>query len=184
MQNKFYLAFGRHERYGSPGTAIEREDMIAAYLSGRKLKNILPPCACVYHSPLRRAAETAHFEAAGLGCENLTEVDALIDTETSFGTRKFLNALLRDVPENVFYYHIVTHLPVLEKLGLPFAGTGEIYLLTAENSAEMLAENFTLQKIQKPQVTAAVWRKLKLTPQSLQKMSADEIYSAITKVCL
>ena len=48
MPHKFYLSFGRHERYGSD-TAIEREDMLAAFLTGQELKAWLPECAAVYH---------------------------------------------------------------------------------------------------------------------------------------
>ena len=53
-ENKFYLSIGRHERYGTD-TAIQREDMICAYLSGLQLKEWLPKCDAVYHSPLARA---------------------------------------------------------------------------------------------------------------------------------
>ena len=174
-QTEFYLSFGRHERYGND-ISIEREDMIAAYLTGLQLKEWLPECATVYHSPLARAAETARFEALGMGCGHLLCVEALEESATKFEVNKFINELLHYTDETVRYYHFVTHLPVVEKLGLPFLGAGEICLLTAANKDEMLAENFKLQVIKKPEISVQIWQKLTLTPQILEKMSADEIY--------
>lgn len=180
-QNKFYLSFGRHERYGSD-TAIEREDMLAAFLTGRQLKLWLPECATVYHSPLERAVETARFEALGLKTEHLLCVEAMEESATKFEINKFINELLNYTDDTVAYYHFVTHLPVVEKLGLPFLGAGEVCLLTAENKDEMLAENFKLQIIKKPQVGAEIWQKLNLTPDGLEKMSADEIYQLVLRL--
>lgn len=177
-QNKFYLSLGRHERYGSD-TPIEREDMIAAYLTGREIQACLPKCAVVYHSPLERAAETARFEALGLKCNHLLCVEALEESANKFTIVKFISELLRYTEENVQYYHFVTHLPVVERLGLPFLGAGEVCLLTAENKQEMQAENFSLQVIKKPQISAQIWQKLDLTPDILPQLSADEIYQKI-----
>lgn len=176
--NKFYLSFGRHERYGSD-TAIEREDMPAAFLSGRQLKEWLPTCTTVYHSPLARAAETARFEALGMGVSHLLCVEALNEDATKFAIQKFINELLNYTDDSVAYYHFVTHLPVVEKLGLPFLGAGEICLLTADNKDEMLAENFKLQVIAKPKFDIRILQKLNLTVADFNKLSADEIYQKL-----
>ncbi|MBR6356355.1 MAG: hypothetical protein IKR92_05830 [Alphaproteobacteria bacterium] len=177
-QTKFYLSFGRHERYGSD-TPIEREDMLAAFLTGRQLKMWLPQCTTVYHSPLARAAETARFEALGMEVEHLLCVDALNEDATKFEVNKFINELLYYTDETVQYYHFVTHLPVVEKLGLPFLSAGEVCLLTADNKDEMLAENFKVQVIKKPEISAEIWQKLALTPENLRTLSADEIYQKV-----
>lgn len=177
-QTEFYLSFGRHERYGSD-TAIEREDMIAAFLTGLRLKACLPECTTIYHSPLARAAETARFEALGMGVEHLLCVEALEESATKFEIGRFINELLHYTDETVRYYHFVTHLPVVEKLGLPFLGAGEVCLLTAENKDEMLAENFKLQVIKRPEISAEIWKKLDLNPNALRNMSADEIYQKL-----
>jgi len=177
-KNKFYLTIGRHERYGTD-TPIEREDMLVAYLSGVMLKSCLPPCDTVYHSPLARAVSTARFEALGLHCSHLLEIAELEESATAFETRKFLNNLLQNTDENVFYYHFVTHLPVIEKMGLPFLGAGEICLLTAENKTEMLKENFTLQVLKRPEIPLELWQKADLTISALDLLSEDEIYKRL-----
>lgn len=177
-QNKFYLSFGRHERYGSD-TAIEREDMIAAFLTGRQLKLWLPECAAVYHSPLERAAETARFEALGMQTEHILCTQALEESASKFAIQSFLNKLLEYTEDEVAYYHFVTHLPVVEKLGLPFLGAGEVCLLTAENKNELLAENFSTQIIKKPKISVDIWQKLNLTSDSLERLSVDEIYKCL-----
>ena len=177
-QTKFYLSFGRHERYGSD-TPIEREDMIAAFLTGRQLKAWLPECATVYHSPLARAVETARFEALGMEIEHLLCVEALEESAPKFVVQRFIDELLNYTDETVQYYHFVTHLPIVEKLGLPFLGAGEVCLLTAENKDEMLAENYKVQVIKKPEISAEIWQKLALTPENLRTLSADEIYLQI-----
>ncbi len=178
--NKFYLSFGRHERYGND-TAIEREDMIAAFLTGRQFKSWLPECAAIYHSPLARAVETARFEALGMKTNHLLCIEALEENATKFAITEFINKLLQYTDDSVSYYHFVTHLPVVEKLGLPFLGAGEVCLLTAENKNEMLAENFKLQIIKKPEIPAETWQKINLTPSMLNRLSADEIYQKIAK---
>lgn len=175
MENKFFLSFGRHGRYGSD-TAIQREDMISAYISGTQLKNYLPLCETVYHSPLERAKETAHFEALGMDCPHILEVEALNEDCPAFTIRKFINNLLQNTADNVCYYHFVTHLPVVEKLGLPFLAAGEICLLSALNKEEMLQENFSLQIIAKPSVPSEMWQKLNLNAAKLSQLSAGEIY--------
>ncbi|MBQ8481464.1 MAG: histidine phosphatase family protein [Alphaproteobacteria bacterium] len=179
-ENRFYLSIGRHERYGTD-TAIQREDMLCAYLSGAQLKEWLPECETVYHSPLARATVTARFEALGMGCPHILEIEALEESASAFTIRKFINNLLENTEDDIKYYHFVTHLPVVEKLGLPFLGTGEICLLTAENKEEMLKENFTVQVINKPEVPPEMWQSLDLTPQSLSVMTTDEIYQNLSK---
>lgn len=183
MPHKFYLSFGRHERYGSD-TAIEREDMLAAFLTGLELKKWLPECTTVYHSPLERAVETARFEALGMGVEHLLCVEALEESATKFTINKFINELLHYTDETVQYYHFVTHLPVAEKLGLPFLGAGDVCLLSTENKDEMLCENFKLQVINKPKIPLEMWQKTGLTAGTLDTLSADEIYRILSEVKL
>ncbi|MBP5353065.1 MAG: histidine phosphatase family protein [Alphaproteobacteria bacterium] len=178
-QNKVYISFGRHERYGSD-TPIEREDMLAAYLTGTELKNILPPCATVYHSPLARAVATAKFEALGLGCTHLLESEFLEESAPSFEIKRFLNQVLVNAFADEFYYHFVTHLPVVEKLGLPFLGAGEVCLLTADDWSAMLAENFTVQVLKKPPLNAEIWHQV-TAEDSLERLSTDEIYARLQK---
>ena len=113
MPPKVYLSFGRHQRYGYGDTAILREDMPRAYLTGKMLQQTLPPCAAVYHSPLPRAVETAQFTALGLNCSHLLEIPALAEDTPKFEVQKFLNGLLQNTDNSMAYYHFVTHLPVV-----------------------------------------------------------------------
>jgi len=177
-ENKFYLSIGRHERYGID-TPIEREDMLCAYLSGEILKSCLPQCETVYHSPLARAVTTARFEALGMGCSHLLEVEELEESAPTFTIRGFINRLLQNTDEDVCYYHFVTHLPVAEKLGLPFLGAGEICLLVADSKEEMLKENFKLHIIKKPAIPLELWQELDLTVADLALLSEDEIYQKL-----
>jgi len=181
--HKFYLSFGRHERYGND-TAIEREDMIAAYLTGKQLKSWLPTCTTVYCSPLERAAVTARFEALGLGVDHLLISESLTENADKFTVKRFITDLLNYTDEQTAYYHFVTHLPVVEKLGLPFLGAGEVCLLAAENKDEMQAENFLLQTIKKPIISAEIWQKLQLVPKELNTLSTEEIYKKLTDLNL
>ena len=177
-KNSVYLSFGRHERYGSD-TPIMREDMLAAYITGQMLYNILPPCETVYYSPIERAVCTAKFEALGLKCGHLLENNCLEECATSFDIRRFVNAVIEKSSDDEYYYHFVTHLPVVEKLGLPFLAAGEICLLSADNWQEMLAENFSVQVLKKPEITVETWQKFDLTATSLEQMSTDAIYAKI-----
>lgn len=172
---KVYLSFGRHERYGFD-TPILREDMVAAYLTGLQLGQILPSCSAVYHSPLERAAETARFEALGMNCAHLLESEFLIEDAPKFTVQKFINNILQNSDDHVQYYHFVTHLPVVEKLGLPFLGAGDVCLLTADNWSDMLAENFSVQVMRRPEVQAFLWMKWQQTSEDLAKLSTDDIY--------
>lgn len=177
-ENKVYLTFGRHERYGDD-TAITREDMLAAYQTGILLGTILPPCATVYHSPLARAAETARFEALGMRCDNLLETDFLTEDTPKFTIQKFINGLLQNTDDTVQYYHFVTHLPVVEKLGMPFLAAGDVCLLTADNWAEMLAENFETQLLHKPTIPSEILRHFDFA--DYNSLTADEIYRILNK---
>lgn len=177
-KNKFYLTIGRHERYGTD-TSIEREDMLSAYLSGVMLKSCLPPCYTVYHSPLARAVSTARFEALGLQCSHLLEIAELEESTPTYTIRKFINNLLQNQDDDGQYYHMVTHLPVVEKLGLPFLGAGEMCLLTSENKFEMLKDNFTVEILKKTEVTLDLWQKTNLTISDLSSLSEDEIYKRL-----
>lgn len=183
MPHKFYLSFGRHERYGSD-TAIEREDMLAAFLTGKELKAWLPECAAVYHSPLERAVQTARFEALGMGVEHLLCVEALEESATKFTINRFINELLQYTDETVQYYHFVTHLPVAEKLGLPFLGAGEVCLLSAADKEEMLSENFKLQVIKKPEISLELWQQLGVTRAEFDTLSTAEIYDKLAAIKL
>lgn len=175
------MSIGRHERYGM-STPIEREDMLCAYLSGLHLKVCLPQCETVYHSPLARAVSTARFEALGLQCSHILEIPELDESATAFETRMFLNNLIQNTDESVCYYHFVTHLPVIEKLGLPFLGAGDICLLTAENKEQMMAENSTIKIISKPTITPELLQKTELTVSGLAKLSEVEIYQKLKNI--
>ena len=181
-QNKVYITIGRHARYGLGDTPILREDMLSAFQTGMNLRQILPPCACVYHSPLERAVITAKFQALGLKCDHILEVADLNENMPKYEVQKFSNRLLEFTDDKTQYYHFVTHLPVIEKLGLPFLAAGEICLLTADNWQAMLSENFALQIIKTPQITAEMWQKIGQTPPTFDKLSTSKIYALLQKL--
>lgn len=181
MPNKFYLSFGRHGHYGTD-TPILREDMLKAYLSGEQLKSYLPKCETVYCSPLPRTTQTARFTALGLKCDHILQIDALNEGTSKFMVQQFINNLLINTNDDVKYYHFVTHLPVLEKLGLPFLGAGEVCLLTAESINEMLMDNFQVQIIKQPEITIDLWHDLNLKISLLAELSADEIYNKLLQI--
>lgn len=174
-ENRVFLSFGRHERYGHD-TAILREDMLVAYATGCQLRQILPPCVTVYHSPLARAVETARFEALGLKCDNLIETEALEEGATKFTTQRFLNQLLQNTDDSVQYYHFVTHMPVVDRLGLAMLDAGDVCLLSAADWQQMMAENFETQVIKAPRMLLELWQSIGYTPDSLESLSPDEIY--------
>ena len=180
--SKVYISIGRHEHYGYGDTAILRSDMLTAYQTGKMLKEWLPPCETVYFSPLERAKETARFQALGMGCRHLLESPFLSEDTPKFEVQKFINGLLNLTDASVQYYHFVTHLPVAEKLGLPFLAAGDVCLLTADNWQSMLSENYTVQTIRAPQPDIKLWQKIKQTPDSLELLSADEIYNLLENV--
>ena len=179
--NKVYISIGRHEHYGYGDTAILRADMLTAFQTGKMLKEWLPPCETIYFSPLERAAETARFQALGMGCSHLLESQFLSEDTPKFEVQKFFNRLLKLTPDSVRYYHFVTHLPVAEKLGLPFLGAGDVCLLTADSWQNMLSENYTLQTVRAPQVDIDIWQQIAQNPDSLEQLSADEIYDMLKK---
>lgn len=181
-QNKVYLSIGRHGRYGFGNTAILREDMLSSYAMGQMLNQTFPPCTCVYHSSLERAIITARFQALGLNCTHLLENECLNENIPKFEVQKFFNRLLKYTDDNVQYYHFVTHLPVIEKLGLPFLAAGDVCLLTSDNWRDMLAENYTVQIINAQPANIELWQKIKQTPTTLDKLSAAEIYTLLRKL--
>jgi len=179
-QNKVCLSFGRHGRYGHD-TAIDRGSMLEAFLSGRKLKTELPSCSVVYHSPVARAALTAEFRAKGLNCSHFLAVEQLTEDAPASTVHRFVNLLLADAPQTERHYHFVTHLPVIEKLGLPDLGVGEICVCEADDWNEMLAENFSIRLF--PNVTAEELKDfaagLNMSPDKFDRLSAEEILALL-----
>ena len=175
-QNKrFYLSFGRH---GAPAadTGIRREDMLKAFLIGTDLRHWLSPCCRVYHSPLARAATTAKFQALGLGCRNVTVAPDLDECASKFAVQQFVDRVITDKPVGASYFHFVTHLPIIEKLGLPALSTGEVCLLSADSVDDMRAYNYNTQIIAVPHEEQQLWHLSNLHAEELSALSADEIY--------
>ena len=174
--NKVYLSFGRHGRYGRD-TAIERLSMLEAYLSGKYLLNNYPTCDTLYHSPIARAVQTAEFRALGMNCEHLIETQKLSENTPTFEIRKFINTLLAQ-SSNERHYHFVTHLPVIEKLGLGELGCGETIVLEADNWEEMLAENFEqkLLPVSDFDKCAGLLQKIGYTAQEFSIVASEEIF--------
>lgn len=175
------LCFARHGRYGSD-TFIDRQSMLEAFLQGKLLKNIFSDCETVYHSPIPRAVQTANFLALGMNCSHLVEAPQLSENEPTFGIQKFITGILLNTEGNKCAYLFVTHLPVIEKIGLPDLGCGEMCLCNAENTTEMLAENFTTQKIPVPNIDNVVhlMEQINVSADELNRLSADEIYSRLS----
>ncbi len=173
------MSFGRHGRYGRD-TAIERLSMLEAYLSGKYLSANYPPCDTIYFSPIARAVQTAEFRALGMDCEHLIEAQKLAEDTPTFEVRKFINTIL-SFCEDERHLHFVTHLPVIEKLGLSELGCGEIVILKADNWQEMLCENFTSGIVSVPDIDecAELLQKSGYTAQEFNKAPADEIYLKI-----
>ena len=86
---KVYLSFGRHGRYGID-TAIEHMSMLEAFLGGRRMALMLPPCDTVYYSPVPRAVMTAKFRALGLQCQHLLKCRELEEDMTTFIIKRFV----------------------------------------------------------------------------------------------
>lgn len=180
-QNSFYLSFGRHERPGR-NTAIEKEDMLTAFAMGNQLREWLPPCETVYYSPLPRTEETALFQALGLNCRNIVSNENLHESAPKFNIKRFVDQVVLNAQENVFYYHFVTHLPVIEKLGLPELGTGDVCLLSAISKDDMLAENFRVQIIRKNAMDFTFRQRMGLSSQDLTRLSPSEIYQRLKTI--
>ena len=181
-ENKVYLSFGRHGRYGID-TAIEHMRMLESFLGGRRLALMLPPCDAVYYSPIPRAAMTAKFRAQGLQCRHLLGCRELQEDMTSFIIKRFIGNIIQNSgPENK-HYHFVTHLPVVEKLGLPELEACGICICSAVNWQEMLAENFEVIKLKNPSHDEIynLLKTLRIEPEELEKFSPDGIYSALSR---
>ena len=151
--------------------------MLEAYLSGKFLAENYPFCDTLYHSPIARAVQTAEFQALGMHCEHLLETPKLSEEITAFESKKFINTLLQlcDIEQ---HYHFVTHLPVIEKLGLGELGCCETVILSADNWEEMLAENFTLETLPAPNISecSELLQKIGFSAQEFNIAPAEEIF--------
>ena len=174
--NQVYLSFGRHGRYGSD-TAIERLSTLEVYLSGKYLATNYPFCDTLYHSPIARAVQTAEFQALGMSTKHLIEAQKISENTPTFEIKKFINAIIAQ-SSNERQYHFVTHLPVIEKLGLGELGCGETIVLSADNWEEMLSENFEQKRIALPDINeiVALLQKIGYTAQEFNTASAEEIF--------
>ena len=174
--NNVYLSFGRHGRYGSD-TAIDRLSMLEAYLSGKEMAELYPACDTVYHSPIARAVQTAEFRALGMNCSHLIETPKLSEDSPAFDIKKFINNLLSQ-SKNERHYHFITHLPVVEKLGLGALGCGEIGVCKADSWQEMLAENFSLEIIENPEFEqcANLLQKMSLSAEDFNSATPEDIF--------
>ena len=174
--NQVYLSFGRHGRYGND-TAIERLSMLESYLCGKYLLNNYPPCDALYYSPIARAVQTAEFRALGMNVQHLIETQKLSEDTPTFEIRKFINTIIAQ-SSNERHYHFVTHLPVIEKLGLGELGCGETIVLSAQNWQEMLIENFERTTLPYPNINdcANLLQKIGYTAQEFNTAPAPEIF--------
>lgn len=179
--NKVYLSFGRHGRYGND-TAIDRLSMVESYLNGVYLADAYPLCETLYHSPIARAVQTAEFRALGLKCSHLIEAQKISEDTPTFEIRKFINTLLLNC-NNERHLHFVTHLPVIEKLGLGELGCGEVVVLEAANWQEMLAENFELKILPVPDFEECVkfLQKIGYTAQEFNQAAPEDIFAKFKK---
>lgn len=179
-QSKVYLSFGRHGRYGVD-TPIDRCSMVEAFLSGIWLSVNLPKVETVYHSPIERAVQTAKFRALGLKNNHLISTPSLTEDASTFIIRKFINNVISLANENIYHYHFVTHFPVIEKLGLPDLGTGEICLCEADSWEEMLCDNFQTRKLQEmiPSTVFNVLKKINITKNEFDLISSDDLYNKL-----
>ena len=181
--NRVYLSFGRHGRYGI-NTAIEHTSMLEAYLGGVELRKTLPKCDAVYYSPIPRAAMTAKFRGLGLGCNHLLEKRELEEDMSTFVIRSFISNILQNSEENERHYHFVTHQPVLEKLGLPDLETCGICLCVADSWQEMLADNFEVVKLpnQGGEKIHKLLNDLRIEADELENFSPNGVYSALSRL--
>ncbi len=177
--NKVYLSFGRHGRYGRD-TAVDRLSMLEAYLSGRFLIREYPPCDTLFYSPIARATQTATFRALGLGCTHNLEAQKLSEDTPTFEVRKFINTLLINCHKEK-HLHFVTHLPIIEKLGLGELSCGEVCILEAKNWPEMLSENFELKILPVPDIeeSAACLQKIGYLAQEFNLAPPEDIFNRL-----
>lgn len=174
--DKVFMSWARHERYGTD-TAIKREAMVRAFQMGKQLRKMLPECETIYCSPIDRAKQTAEFQALGMRCTHLLENAFLAEDTPTFSVRKFISQVILNTAADVRYYHFVTHLPVLEKLGLPIWAAGSVCLLSAASWTDMLAENFTVQTFDPPKLRSDFYQNFAADHDKFEKMSAEEIYA-------
>lgn len=180
MTSRVYLSFGRHGRYGTD-TAIDRVAMLESYIIGCRLREELPPCDAVYHSPIARAVLTAQFRTLGLDCSTLREIYQLSDETPTFEIRKFINNLLLKTDEPTRHYHLITHLPVIEKLGLPELGCGEVCVCAANSWDDMLAENYSRRVINTATLaeTTDLLAQLRISETEFATLTAEQIRTLI-----
>lgn len=180
--NKVYLSFARHGRYGRD-TAIDRLSMLEAYLSGLHLKEKYPLCDTLYYSPIARAAQTAEFMALGMRCSHTIEALRLSEDTPTFEIRKFINKLL-EFCNSEQHLIFVTHLPIIEKLGLGELGCGEIIVLEADNWQEMLSENFSLKTLPLPDIeeSAKLLQRIGIRATEFNDLPAEDIFGLLRKI--
>lgn len=173
------MSFGRHGRYGRD-TPIDRLSMLEAYLSGRRMFEKYPPFDTIFYSPIARAVQTAEFRALGSKCEHLIESEKISEDTPTFEIRKFINLIISQSSDER-HYHFVTHLPVIEKLGLGEIGCGDICLCEADNWQEMLADNFKLTTLKFDLIDDCVelLNKMNLSAQQFDEETAEDIYTAL-----
>ncbi len=181
--NKVYLSFGRHGRYGA-NTAIEHPSMLEAYLSGKQLAEKLPKCQTVFYSPVPRTAQTAKFRSLGLGCRRYSAQAALKEEATTFSIRQLVNSVIQSAEPEERHFHFVTHQPVIEKLGLPELNTCGICVCVAESWPDMLAGNYEVRRWPAPTTDEMHYllQVLRIEPEDLEKFSPDGVYSALSRL--
>lgn len=178
--NKVYLSFGRHGRYGSD-TPIDRLSMVEAFLSGIWLDRNFPQIEAIYHSPIERVVETVRFRALGLKNNHLIATTSLTENASTFTIRKFINNIIALADKNVFHYHFVTHFPVVEKLGLPDLGMGQMCVCEADSWEEMLCDNFQIHKLPDIEISAIsnVLKQVNMSAEEFNLISKDDLYNKL-----
>lgn len=181
--NKVYLSFGRHGRYGMD-TAIDHTSMVEAFCVGRRMAKIFPACRTVFHSPLRRAELTAKFRGLGLDCPHIICRQELEEETPKFTIRQFVDNVIKSAEKDERHFHFVTHLPVIEKLGLPDLSTCGVCWCEANNWGEMLAENYEVRVLpeEPKEEMFKVLQKIMIAPEDLWQFSPNAIYSALNRV--
>ncbi len=180
--NSVYLSFGRHGRRGLV-TSIDVASQLESFIGGRFLLNALPKCEAVYHSPIARAVETAKFRALGLQ-SRLIERNELTEDVNTFTVRRFINAIVQNTAEPIRHYHFVTHLPVLSKLGLPELDTCEMCVCKAANWEEMLADNYTIERVPPlpPEAMPNLLHQLHINSPERLKACQDRLYNMLRTI--
>ncbi len=181
--DKVYLSFGRHGRYGMD-TAIDHTSMVEAFCNGWQMAEILPACRTVFCSPLPRAELTAKFRGLGLGCPHVICRPELDEETPKFTIRQFVDNVIKSAEKNERHFHFVTHLPVIEKLGLPDLSTCGVCWRVADNWDEMLAENYEIQMLpeEPKEEIFKILQKIRIMPEDLWQFSPNAIYSALKRV--